>query len=301
VLDITIVTDFGALTKDRTGEPQWQPAVIRLTGGDSLEAQIRTRGEFRRRRCSLPPLKLDVPRGRANRTSLGGLNKPKIVTHCGSAPRYEQYVVQEYLLYRVYEMLTPLSHRARLVRMTYVDPKDRSVPEPRYAIVLEEDDDVAERTGLRVLEATGARPDDLDPYQSALVGVFQYLIGNTDWSATALHNVVLLQSMTTTYPMAYDFDFAGAVSTTYAAPDRRLGIQTVRERLYRGFCISEDRWNDVFEHVRSKKDAIWELYRSEPALDDRIRDRTLAYFDEFFRIIDDPAARDRHIVQSCRS
>lgn len=300
LLELTIVTDYKALTKDRTGEPQWQPAVIRLANGDSLEAQIRTRGNFRRRRCTMPPLKLDVPRGKANRTPLAGLNKPKIVTHCGNGTRYEQYVVQEYLLYRVYEQLTPLSHRGRLVRITYADAADRTPPEPHYAIVLEEDEDVAERTGLRLIDATGAGPDDLDPYHSALVGVFQYLIGNTDWSATALHNMVLLQSLTTAYPMAYDFDFAGAVSAPYAAPDPRLGIKSTRERLYRGFCPTADRWAEVFAHVRAQKEAIWALYQNEPALDARGRDRTLEYFEEFFRIIDDPGARDREIVRNCR-
>jgi hypothetical protein len=299
-LAFTLVTDLGALAKDRTGDPEWQPAILRLASGDSLEARVRTRGIFRRRRCTLPPLKLDVPRGKANGTPLAGLNKPKLVTHCGTNDRYEQYVVQEYLLYRVYELLTPFSHRARLVRVTYEDPRKRADSASHYAIVLEEDEDVAARTGLRLIEVTGAGPADLDSYQSALVGVFQYLIGNTDWSATGLHNIVLLQSTTTTYPMAYDFDFAGAIATTYATPDPRLGIKSVRERVYRGFCTNEDRWADVFAHVRAQKDAIWALYRDEPALDARIRDRTLDYFEGFFRILDDPRSANRAIVEQCR-
>ena len=299
-LAITLETDIRELSRDRTGEPEWQPATIRFADGDSLTARVRTRGIFRRRRCSLPPLKLDLPQNKAKATAFAGLNKPKLVTHCGTTERHEQYVVQEYLLYRVYELLTPLSHRARLVRVTYVDPRDRADSSSRYAIVLEEDEDVAARTGLRVVEITGAGPADLDSYQSALVGVFQYLIGNTDWSATGLHNVVLLQSMLTTYPVAYDFDFSGAVDATYATPDPRLGIRTVRERLYRGFCTTEDRWAEVFAHIRSQKEAIWALYREEPALDAGIRDRTLAYFDQVFRILDDPAAANREIVRKCR-
>ena len=299
-LSLTLVTDLRALTRDRTGEPEWQPAMLHLTTGDSLDVRVRTRGLFRRRRCTLPPLKLDVPRGKANATALAGLNKPKLVTHCGNGERYEQYVVQEYLLYRVYELLTPLSQRARLVRVTYVDPRQPRDSASHYAIILEEDEDVAERMGLRVLEATGAGPADLESYHSALMGVFQYMIGNTDWSATFLHNVVLLQGLDATYPMAYDFDFAGAISTTYATPDPRLGIRTVRERTYRGFCTNEDRWAGVFAHVRAQKDAIWALYRGEPALDSRVRDRTLEYFEEFFRILDDAREADREIVRQCR-
>jgi hypothetical protein len=299
-LAITLETDIRELSRDRTGEPEWQPATVRFADGDSLTARVRTRGLFRRRRCALPPLKLDIPQNKAKATAFAGLNKPKLVTHCGSTERHEQYVVQEYLLYRVYELLTPISHRARLVRVTYVDPRERGDSSSRYAIVLEEDEDVAARTGLRVVEITGAGPADLDSYQSALVGVFQYLIGNTDWSATGLHNVVLLQSMLTTYPVAYDFDFSGAVEATYATPDPRLGIRSVRERLYRGFCTTEDRWAEVFAHIRSQKEAIWALYREESALDAGIRDRTLAYFDQVFRVLDDPAAANREIVRKCR-
>jgi hypothetical protein len=299
-LGFTLETDLRQLTRDRSGEPEYQPAVIRLSSGDSIEARVRTRGLFRRRRCTMPPLKLDLPRGKANATALAGLNKPKVVVHCGNATRYEQYIVQEYLLYRVYELLTPISQRARLVRITYVDPRQRRDSSSHYAIVLEEDEDVAERTGLRLIEVTGAGPDDLESFQSALVGVFQYLIGNTDWSAHALHNVVLLQSMTTAYPMAYDFDFAGAVEAMYATPDPSLGIESVRERVYRGFCTSEDRWADVFAHVLARKDAIRALYREETALEPRVRDRTLAYFEQVFRILEDPALAQRHIVRNCR-
>jgi hypothetical protein len=299
-LALTLLTDLRALTRDRSGDPRWQPATIHLTSGDTIQGRVRTRGIFRRRRCDLPPLKLDVPRGKANATPLAGLDKPKLVVHCGNGIRWEQYVVQEYLLYRVYELLTPISQRARLVRITYVDPQKTADSSTHYAIVLEEDEDVAKRMEMRVIEVTGATPDDLDPYQSALVGVFQYLIGNTDWSATGLHNIVLLQNLADSYPMAYDFDFAGAIETTYATVDSRLGLRSVRERLYRGFCTREDRWAEVFAHVRAQKEAIWALYREEPALDPKIRERTLAYFEDFFRILENPREAERQIVRQCR-
>jgi hypothetical protein len=302
-LPVTLVTDMRALARDRRGEPEWQAAYLRFGGasGDSLDAEVRTRGIYRRAKCGLPPLRIDVPRKRAEGTPFKGLNKFKLVVHCEDSDTYEQYVVQEYLLYRVYNLLTPFSQRARLLRMTYVDLSSRGHSLTRHAILLEEDEDVAKRTGTILLDATGARAADLDSYHSALVGVFQYMIGNTDWSIPGLHNVKLFQSVTGTYPMAYDFDFSGAVSARYATVDPSLRIRTVRERLFRGFCTVEDRWQEVFDTFKAQREAITALYRNEPALDASVRDRTLEYFDEFFKVLDDPKRADRLLVRACRS
>lgn len=303
-LAVTLETDLRALARDRKDEPTWQPAMLRFVSAngvsDSLDVEVRARGIFRRAKCALPPLRLNIPKNRAKRTPLEGLDKPKLVVHCQNWPEYEQYIVQEYLLYRVYNQLTPLSQRARLLRITYRDPAVPKDSSTHYAILLEEDEEVARRTGTQVLEATGAAPDDVDSYQSALVGVFQYLIGNTDWSIAALHNVVLLQSLSKPYPMAYDFDFSGAVNARYASPDPRLRIRSVRERIYRGYCTTEDRWQEVFAHVRAQREAITDLYRNEAALAPNVRDRTLRYFDDFFAILDDPARAERAIVKECR-
>ena len=298
-LPVTLVTAMRPLKRDRQGEPAWQPAKLRF-GADSLEAEVRTRGIFRRARCTLPPLRLDIPRKKAEGTPFSGLNKFKLVVHCENGGVFDQYIVQEYLLYRVYNLLTPLSQRARLLRMTYVDEESPRDSLTRYAILLEEDEDVAKRTGTTHVESKGAGPDHLDSYQSALIGVFQYMIGNTDWSITGLHNVKLFQSTTAMYPMAYDFDFAGAVNTRYATPDPRLGIRTVRERLFRGFCTFENRWQEVYDLFRQKREEITALYMNEPALDAKGRGRTLAYFNEFFEILDDPERAHRILGRACR-
>ena len=303
VVPVTIVTDLRALLRDRRGEPEWQPAVLRFGGGsegDSLEAEVRTRGNYRRTKCRFPPLRIDIPRKRAEKTPLGGLNKFKLVVHCENSDAFEQYVVQEYLIYRVYNLLTPFSQRARLLRVTYVDPASPSDSITRHAILLEEDEDVARRTGTVLIEAVGAGPDDLESYHSALVGVFQYLIGNTDWSITGLHNVKLFQSVTATYPMAYDFDFSGAVSARYATVDPSLPIRTVRQRLFRGYCTVEDRWQEAYALFRAQRDSIVALYVNEPALDPSVRERSLDYINEFFELLDDAERAHRSLGGSCR-
>lgn len=299
-IPITLVTDIRALRRDRRGEPEWQPAIVRFATGDSLEAKVRARGIFRRANCSLPPLRLNVPRKRAMETPFGGLNKFKLVVHCETSEMYEQYVVQEYLLYRVYNLLTPYSQRPRLLRVTYVDSSSPGDSLSRYAILLEEDEDVAARTGTTLIDAKGARPEDLDSYQTALVGVFQYLIGNTDWSITGLHNVKLLQTVATTYPMAYDFDFSGAVNARYATVDPSVPVRTVRDRIFRGFCTVEDHWLKVYDLFLAKRDEIEALYANESALEESVRKRTLDYFRDFFDLLGDPKRAHRELGGSCR-
>jgi hypothetical protein len=298
---ITLETDLRELKGDRRGEPEWQPALVKFPDtGDTLEGEVRARGVFRRANCTLPPLRLDIPRKKAQSTPFAGLNKFKLVVHCENSETFEQYVVQEYLLYRIYNLLTPYSQRARLLRVTYVDTRNRRDSLTRYAILLEEDEDVAARTGSVLVEAMGAGPDDLDSYQSALFGVFQYLIGNTDWSITNLHNVKLLQTVRATYPMAYDFDFSGAVNARYASVDPSIPIRSVRERVFRGFCTPEDRWQEVYELFRSRHADIAALYESETALTESVRRRTLEYFGEFFELLNDPDRAHRALGGSCR-
>ena len=54
--------------------------------------------------------------------------------------------------------------------------------------------------------------------------MFQYMIANTDWSTTFLHNAKLIQLNDTKkyIPLAYDFDMAGFVDAPYAVADPSL-------------------------------------------------------------------------------
>ncbi|HEU4620508.1 MAG TPA: hypothetical protein VFV10_20915 [Gammaproteobacteria bacterium] len=280
------------------------PAALVVRDGRGAERRIdvrlRVRGIWRNEsgNCTVPPLFVFFPDG-APRTPFEGQKMLPLTTHCRNDGTYEQYVLKEYLAYRIYNLITDDSLRVRLVRITYRDTARRGREVVRYAFFTEHFDSLAKRRGS-MLQAEGEfSPSAADARELAAFELFQYLIGNTDWSAVAGHNVasfVAADGRLTAVP--YDFDFSGLVDASYAAPARGLPINSVTQRLYRGFCHPGLDWFGLFERFSSRRNAISELIDEIPALDDRTREKAHAYLDEFFRAIESPKAEE--IVRACR-
>jgi hypothetical protein len=224
------------------------------------------------------------------------------VSYCQDRDSYEQYILEEFQLYRIYQLLTPTSHKARLLKFTYADSASGKVRAKRYGFIIEEPSAIGTRLGGKIRDQKGALPGDLDPSADAIFGVFQYMIGNTDFSVSALHNVELLFSDSGgVSPIAYDFDFSGAINAHYATPDPSLNLVNVRQRLYRGYCVDADEYAKVFALFQQKKADIYALY-SDPIgrlMDQGTVRSTLQYYDDFYETIGNPRAAKRSIVGAC--
>jgi hypothetical protein len=321
-IEVRIEAPLKTIFKERGQESTEHPGLLiaQLPGGDSLlfDVKIKTRGKSRLRKnvCGFPPIRLNFKKTQVENTIFAGLDKVKMVTHCQDGKRdYEQYVLQEYLIYRSYHLLHEVSFRTRLARVTYVDTDGSRDTVTSDAFLLEDDDTVAERNGWEVVKATAVPPDYVDPWQLALVGVFQYLIGNTDFSfflrelgkEDCCHNMKPIGSAGgPVFVVPYDFDLAGVIETRYAnrlykPKDRNLGIWSVRDRRYRGMCDSAPLLDDVFRTFNDKKDAIYALYSEQEGLDPKVLEKTLEYYDEFFEVINDPGKVERELTDHCRS
>lgn len=305
-LTMTIRTDLRALLRDRGEDRKDHDGIARLAradgGVDSAAIELRTRGIFRRRPsvCGFPPLRISVGRRAGAGTPFEGERRIKLVTHCRNTDQYEQYVLQEYLIYRAYALLTDLSLRTRLARITYEDAAGREKPVTRYGILIEDERRLAERHRLRVVEDTGTPIARLDPPRTVFMAVFQYFIGNTDWSIRALHNIVLLSdSAGRLMPVPYDFDWAGVIATRYAQPDTALPIKSVKERLYAGYCGPPEDFDPIFARFREQRAAIEALYDLEP-LERGEREQARRYYAEFFRLIDDRQRVRREMLRICQ-
>lgn len=304
---VTIVANLGRLRRDDEDDAPWRSATLRWEGaaGASGEMPIRarTRGIWRLRNCHFPPLRLDLPRGAARETPFAGLNRPKLVTHCrDDDDRGDEYLLRELQLYRIQRVLTPYAHRARLLRATWVDSATGRPTTTRWAILLEEPDALARRVGGHIVDSQGATPADLDPTSSAIAWLFQYMIGNTDWSVGALHNIELVATTGLLHPVPYDFDFSGMVEAFYAAPPPQLPIRSVRDRLYRGFCTSGDELARAIALFQERRPAIEALYADEIGrlLHRRSTSRALDYLADFYRTIGDPRRVQRDLVGACQ-
>ena len=305
-LAVTLTTNIGRIRKDKGENAPWREGTISYTGEDGkpvvIPVKLHTRGIWRLKNCQFPPVRLNFTRETTKGTVFAGLNKPKLVSYCRDEDTFEQYVLQEYQLYRIYNMLTTASHKARLVQMTYTDSANGKVEAKRAAIILEEPEELADRFGTKLVKDKGAGPDFMEPHHNALVGLFEYMIGNTDWSIFALHNIELLQQPDgNVIPVPMDFDFAGVISTRYATPDPKLNIGRVRDRIFRGFCGPPEEIDKAITLFREKKDAIYALYAD--SIGKMIRkdqvEETLKYYDDFYKTINDRRAVKREIIEPC--
>lgn len=307
-VEFTLYAPYRQVRKERTGVATYRPGQVRYaadTGVVTLPVRVRTRGIFRRRNCEMPPLLLNFTKDSTRKSTFAKLDRVRLSPHCRDTDDQEQYVLQEYQLYRVQRLLTPLSFEVRLARVTYVDSEKKDTLARRWAFLQEQDEPFAERAGMKLTTITGATPADLDAYESAFTGVWQYFIGNTDFSISALHNIVLLEKPGFTYvPVARDFDWSGAVNARYAGPSPiivKQGIRTVKQRIMRGYCTDPAEYEKVFSLFREKKDAIYALYADSVGalMEPKVVKATLEYFDEFYETINDPALARRRIVEAC--
>jgi hypothetical protein len=303
-LEVTLVAPFRQLKKDRRGTTPYRAGeVVYATDSGTVRVpvRLRTRGIWRRQNCEIPPLRLNFNKDSTKKTEFRHLDRVRLVLPCRNNDDYEQWVLREFQLYRVQRLITSLVLNTRLVRVTYVDSEKKDTLERRYSFLLEEEQDFAARQGGKLLDTKGAAGEDLDPDETARFGVFQYFIGNTDFSVSALHNVVLLAQDTSYFPVAYDFDWSGAVNTRYSVPSPQLHTKRVTERVMRGYCTNSTSFEKVFATFRDKKGAIYGLYHdSFSALmnPDGVKE-TLRYFDEFYDVIQDPRTARRQIVDAC--
>jgi hypothetical protein len=305
-LEVTFTTNIGKIRGDKRADPPWRPATLSYRNDDgsavTVPLEARTRGIWRLKMCDFPPLRLNFKSETTKGTIFHKLDKPKLVSYCQDTDTYEQYVLQEFQLYRIYGLLTPMSHRVRLLKFNYADSGSGKIRAKRYAFIMEEANALGERLHGKVLEQKGAVPSDLDPFQDALFGVFQYFIGNTDFSVNQLHNVELFfADAGTISPVAYDFDFSGVINARYATPDPSLNIQNVRQRLFRGYCTDPAEYEKVFALFNEKKPAIYALYSDSVGklIDHGTVTSTLRYFDEFYKTINDRRAAKRAILEPC--
>jgi hypothetical protein len=318
-LSLELVGPFRDLLRMRDRDDrEWLDAQLSYTDAagevTTVPVRLSTRGRFRlqRRNCQFPPLRVDFRRTETEGTVFNGQERLKLVTHCQNRrDDFEQFVLQEYLIYRMYNLFTDKSFQVRLVRIRYVDEDGNRELVTKYAFFIEAEEDVARRHGLELIDDVPVvPPGSQDQGLLSQVGVFQFMIGNSDWSAfqappgedQCCHNVrVIGTRVPPLYPVPYDFDWSGLVNPPYATPAPQLGIRTVRERVYRDICRPSEELEATLARFRERREAIFELIDTQEGLTDRKRNETRRYLDEFFRIIDDPRQVNRQMERACRA
>ena len=306
ILPVTIKLDLRRLLSYKMKEVDKFPASFILKSEDSTEIRepitLEVRGNFRKANCYLPPLKVNF-KSQASPV-LSPLGSLKLVNVCmvGSKNNTE-YLLKEYLIYKMYNLITDKSLRARLLKITYIDsPHKKQFNE--YGFLLEDVKDMAKRNQCVERKRDVGHTELTDRKQMTRVALFEFMIANCDWAVTVRHNIKLIVSKkdTNTIPFAvpYDFDHSGLVNAEYALPPPHLDIKNVTDRSYRGFERSMEELQEVADEFLKQKEKMYKLVKEFDLLSSYARKEMIVFLDDFFEIISKPKEIKNEFILNAR-
>lgn len=291
-LEITLMSDFRQLKRKRQ-KKVYQPgtATVTFPGLQPIteNVELAARGENRRITCVYPPVIVNFKNPKAPK--LSSLKKMKLVGGCATGSYDEELVLKEYLVYKMFNMLTDFSYGVRLARITYKDVQNKTKEYSQYGFLIEDVDDMAKRNNCREYQKQVIYGSLTDRHQMTLVSMFQYMIGNTDWSLPNKHNVrfVQLRTDTVSYPyiVPYDFDYCGLVNAPYAIPQPEFGIEKVTDRYYRGLARAKEEIDPLIQLFKEKREFMTAMIRNFELLKPKVRESMIDYLDSFYKDLDD--------------
>lgn len=292
VLNFSLRGDLESLLNDRGDNPSYHDLQVIWDNGKAGQMRAKVRGHFRKSKmnCAMPPLLIDF------NGQVPGQPPLKLVTPCTD----DKYVIREYVAYKMYQQLTDRSFRVRLAKVTFEEtgkkPKSRTI----FCFLIEDETTLASRAGLQVLDRDQVRPEITNRTQFLTMALFELFIANTDWSVQYRQNIKLLTDGKEIFTVPYDFDHSGLVWAPYAKPAPELEMGSVRERRYRGFCLSDQsEFTPVAELFRQKKEQLIAAF-SHPLLDAKSIASGKDFLEEFYTILDSDKRRGAVLGYPCR-
>ncbi len=254
----------------------------------TLPVKIKCRGKYRRMKCEFPPFKLKFRKDDLTAHDLNEFNELKLVTHCiGVKEKGKDLILREFLAYKLYNILTPYSFRVQLVKVNYLNTKGRPKKIKGWGILIEDSDELAYRMGGEKFMEMGLPPEIYNPEQEKITALFNYMIGNTDWSCHMARNLEFIKySDTNIMVVPYDFDFAGLVNAPYAIPNYELGQKTLQDRVYMGQKCKASDLEATFQHFIKKKEEMTSLIENANMLHSQSKVEMKNYLTSFFDIIE---------------
>lgn len=277
---------------------------------DRIPVKIRTRGNFRRLNCGHPPLQLNFSKKANDGTLFENQDKLKLVGPCERGAAFQSLVGLEYLIYKMWEQISPYHFKTRILELSYLDADKKRAPRQATTFVIEDLKDMSKRLKLDHYKVPKAARTQLDLPQTALLEVFQFMIGNTDYStiaappgANCCHNARLLVNSGETsnaIPVPYDFDVSGFVDAPYAKPAEQYPIKNVRQRYFAGWCKESQHFEKAVQTFIDRKSQLYTTIQDTSVIGDFTKKKASRYLDRFFTLIEDPKRVQREIVGRCR-
>lgn len=306
-ITLTLKFDIKAYQKTRISEA-YQDAELIYQIDDSIsithKVKLKTRGEYRKKFCTIPPFWLNIKKSNIPSNDLDGIRKVKVVTHCKNSDRFSDYLMKEYLVYKLYNIISPYSFRVRLIRVIYVDTgRDNKITE-NWAFALEPEKLLAERLDARAIENDRLAMATVNCDVLDRLALFQYMIGNADYSITGRHNIKIIrlhgEGPIGNIPIPYDFDYTGIVNTSYATPGENLGLANVRERYFLGPCRDEAVHQKVVEELKGHKQELLDVLEQCELLSIRQKIYAVKYIESYFSEAEASKFIEWNLKSTCR-
>jgi hypothetical protein len=289
LFEITLKFDISHYKKAKS-DVEYLDAVLTYfnnkTDSVTKNIKVRARGNIRRTDiCDFPPLMLNFKMTDSQGTEFSGINKLKLVPYCKIG--YEDVILKEYLVYKLYNVLTDQSLKVRLFKITYINTTSKKKPITQFGFAIEPIKLFEKRINSNEIVSKGLSQRNVIPDILDRVALFNYMIGNTDWSIPILHNALLFANYSAAQGkgdllVPYDFDYSGLVNAEYAVPYQELPIKKVQDRLYLAVCRDESTFKNALNEFSEKKDDLYNVVNNFPYLDARSKKEMIFYLDDFF-------------------
>ena len=309
-LVLSLKGPFELMNKDRDKEKSWPGVLSGAMGRFDVDLSLRGKGRLNKSTCEFPPLRLDFQKKQIKNTVFAHQGDIKLVVQCGDAKEFANYLRFEFLIYKSLNILTPASYQVRWVEIVYSDPDAKSDKQERRlpAFFVERKSRLAKRLGVEKTDVKEINVAAMEPKQASLLGLFQYVIANPDYSLVAAapgesccHNAKLLQTKSGQYlPVIYDFDSAGLINTRYATPAGGLGIDSVTQRTYLGYCIHNGNLEAARASLVANEEAITALFQNDGIVAERAKKRLLKFLEASFKNLKLPKKFKRFVTGRCR-
>jgi len=267
------------------------------------QVRLKARGKFRRAHCTLPPLWLNIKKANVASEEFENVNKMKIVTHCRMSSTYQSIIMKEFIAYNIYRVISPYSFRVRLMEIRYIDTGRKNKEYTDWAFVIEPEAMMAERLDAFPFKYDNISRDQTKVFETDVMSIFQFMIGNADYSIMTRHNTKLIKlndlSVSEPIPVPYDFDYTGIVNAPYAKPGENLDIESITDRYFLGPCRTREEYQKAIDVFVQKKESIYDVVNSFPYASAKTKKDILDYLNEFYNQINKSWFIELNLESTC--
>jgi len=244
--------------------------------------RIKLHGQFRvdTNYCNMPQLKLNFEKNGAQKELFGEIDKLFLVMACQkNVEEFQNFVIEEYLIYKMYNILTEYSFQVRLAKVNLINTANLEDTISSFAFFREHTDDFAKRLNGKMLETVPVNMSKINKPLLDKIVLFNYVIENQDWEAETMHNIkIICKNDSSLYPVAYDFDFAKMIYTPYSSFDSTYFSTELRNYLYSN--------NEVIELLKSdfikNKNSYLQVFEQDKYLLKEVREKDILFLKNSF-------------------